>query len=468
MNKTIAGLAVVFAIGVGMTAFLLQQINGYGQLVSEVASITNSAANLAAVVTAPTSGLVGWWKLDEGSGATAVDSSGGGHTGTLVNSPTWTTGQIGGALQFTSTKRQYVGTPNSITPDNSGFTYSVWVKNANGPVLLRGSGDTTSAGWSVFLNSFGTGKYCVAIVTDGTQKNLCGNITAAPSQWANVAVTFTPGQSLNLYVNGVLDTTLTTPGTVLRDSGPTGFSFGVANDEGQYLTGTIDDVRVYNRPLSTSEVSTIYQAGTAAVVPVTPVAPVTTTKVPVGYLDAVTKGVATGWAVDPNVPGTSIPVAFYIGGPAATASSIGTGAIVSIGQVTANLPSPDVTAVFPTYTGNHRFSYTIPAQYQDGKPHTLFANGMSSTGSGTSTILTGSPMAFTWTSTTTTVTPTPTSTIPTPTPVTPTPAPISTNILTVNLNISGGTTTSSGFTLVVTGNGQTIFSGQAKMRRRLT
>jgi hypothetical protein len=45
-------------------------------------------------------GLVGYWKFDEGSGTTANDSSGYGNNGTLYNSPTWTTGKVGGALSF--------------------------------------------------------------------------------------------------------------------------------------------------------------------------------------------------------------------------------------------------------------------------------------------------------------------------------------------------------------------------------
>ncbi|MEN8127502.1 MAG: Ig-like domain-containing protein [Planctomycetota bacterium] len=45
-------------------------------------------------------GLVGHWKLDDGAGLTAVDVSGNGFDGTLVNGPTWTAGQINGALQF--------------------------------------------------------------------------------------------------------------------------------------------------------------------------------------------------------------------------------------------------------------------------------------------------------------------------------------------------------------------------------
>ncbi len=45
-------------------------------------------------------GLVGWWRLDEGSGTTAYDSSGNGRHGTLLGNPQWVTGKIGGALEF--------------------------------------------------------------------------------------------------------------------------------------------------------------------------------------------------------------------------------------------------------------------------------------------------------------------------------------------------------------------------------
>ncbi|QDP51509.1 MAG: putative concanavalin A-like lectin/glucanases superfamily protein [Prokaryotic dsDNA virus sp.] len=36
-------------------------------------------------------GLIGYWRFDSGSGETAIDSSGKGFNGTLVNNPTWTT-----------------------------------------------------------------------------------------------------------------------------------------------------------------------------------------------------------------------------------------------------------------------------------------------------------------------------------------------------------------------------------------
>jgi len=44
--------------------------------------------------------LVGHWKLDEGGGTTAQDSSGNGNNGTLQGAPVWVAGVLGRALQF--------------------------------------------------------------------------------------------------------------------------------------------------------------------------------------------------------------------------------------------------------------------------------------------------------------------------------------------------------------------------------
>ena len=44
--------------------------------------------------------LVGWWRLDDGSGTTAIDSSGSGNDGTLNGDPKWVAGKVGGALEM--------------------------------------------------------------------------------------------------------------------------------------------------------------------------------------------------------------------------------------------------------------------------------------------------------------------------------------------------------------------------------
>jgi len=50
-----------------------------------------------------TTGLVGYWQLDETSGTTARDASGRGNPGTLVHNPAWASGKFGGAVSFNGT-----------------------------------------------------------------------------------------------------------------------------------------------------------------------------------------------------------------------------------------------------------------------------------------------------------------------------------------------------------------------------
>ncbi|MCL5279592.1 MAG: LamG domain-containing protein, partial [Planctomycetes bacterium] len=70
-----------------------------------------------------------YWPFDEGQGTVANDGSGKGNNGTLVNSPTWVTGKIGGALRFNGSNTYVRG---SYVPLNDrSFTVALWVN----PVL---------------------------------------------------------------------------------------------------------------------------------------------------------------------------------------------------------------------------------------------------------------------------------------------------------------------------------------------
>ena len=76
--------------------------------------------------TSPTrADLVAWWTFDDGSGTTAVDSSGNGNDGTLIGGATWVDGQLGDAIQFNGTD-SYVAAAH-IPFDNRSFTITMWV-----------------------------------------------------------------------------------------------------------------------------------------------------------------------------------------------------------------------------------------------------------------------------------------------------------------------------------------------------
>ena len=87
--------------------------------------------------------LVGYWKFDEGSGTTAVDSSGQGNDGTLKGAPEWAVGQLGDALDFDGSS-DYVEVPHnpslSITEAITIAAWSYMSTGASGEMAIVSKG----------------------------------------------------------------------------------------------------------------------------------------------------------------------------------------------------------------------------------------------------------------------------------------------------------------------------------------
>lgn len=91
--------------------------------------------------------LIAHYTFDEGSGTTANDSAGS-NTGT-INGATWTSGKVGGALEFDGNDHI---TFNEDLPNSYPFTFSGWVKTlAN----TKGSAVSSAASDRVFFSSIG-------------------------------------------------------------------------------------------------------------------------------------------------------------------------------------------------------------------------------------------------------------------------------------------------------------------------
>ncbi|MDP3994622.1 MAG: hypothetical protein Q8P91_02230 [bacterium] len=88
---------------------------------------------------------------------------------------------------------------------------------------------------------------------------------------------------------------------------------------------------------------------------------------PVGNLDSIDSagGVVSGWAEDPDKPGTPVYIHFYVDGPAGSTTGQFAGVIL---------------ANWPRQGANNGFSYTLPNRLRDGAPHTLYAYGLDITG----------------------------------------------------------------------------------------
>ncbi|MDE2172757.1 MAG: right-handed parallel beta-helix repeat-containing protein, partial [Patescibacteria group bacterium] len=210
------------------------------------------------------SGLVGWWKFDEGSGTTAGDSSGSGNVGTLIgtNLPLWTaTAKVGpGALVFDGTDNVSMGNPASLNFGTGSFSYGLWVfatANAGSwdEPWNKGGASTSSPGYDIEL---GNGLW-TANVSDQTSVRQAV-IAQAPlmNQWVQIyVVADRSSNQLRTYVNGQ-----PVGGTGVASLAGLGSVSGSADaligGSTYRFVGTIDDVRVYNRALSDAEVAQIY------------------------------------------------------------------------------------------------------------------------------------------------------------------------------------------------------------------
>lgn len=204
-------------------------------------------------------GLVGYWKFDEGTGTTAGDSSWNGHSGNLANAPTWGTGRVGSyALSFSDGSNQYVNAGNpailNFLDNTRAITVSAWVyPTANSGHSSDQWGIASklaypNSGW--WLDMRNTGKMHFG-TCDGTSHNVYTTTTIPLNQWSHV-VGWSNGTTNKVYINGV-EAGSSASGT-LKDSSS---NFSISTGTGYGFTGKIDDVRVYNRALSASEISAI-------------------------------------------------------------------------------------------------------------------------------------------------------------------------------------------------------------------
>ena len=137
---------------------------------------------LPSVIEAGDPDLLGWWKLDEGSGGTAYDSSGNGNDGTLQGNPRWVPGRIGGALEFNGTD-SIVDIPYSadMTP-SEGTTMSAWVFPT----------DTTRSCIVGQLGGYGMallgGLQLKSVVWGGDW--VLSNVTIPVQEWSHIAMTW--------------------------------------------------------------------------------------------------------------------------------------------------------------------------------------------------------------------------------------------------------------------------------------
>ena len=235
-SVTVIAIAVLILAGLGLGGWF-----GYEQI-----KIRKGGQN-----------LIAWWKLDDGSGTVARDSSHAlnGNDGKLMGGPKWAKGRQGGALRLGG--NQYVALGNILQGGYPEITIACWAKHGRSQwqTLIERSTWDKSDGIGLMMDynttSVSFGHYAVVEASS--------TVNVQDDQWHHVAGTMRQSGSdyvYSIYVDGKLDNTATNAMGLTATSN--GWAIGARYDGTWTYQGLIADVRIYDRALSASEIQAIY------------------------------------------------------------------------------------------------------------------------------------------------------------------------------------------------------------------
>ena len=201
-------------------------------------------------------GIVGYWTLDETSGAIAMDTSGANNLA-YAGGPTPST-DIPAVMPAGSHSLSFDGVDDELSKaaltglaaGNSVHSLAAWIKVTTLP---------TTRAWIALLGNEGTGAHHWLIDKNGvTQFGAWGPSTGqvqptlVVGQWTHVALTF-DGTNLRGYVDGTLINTV--PSSFALQGIP--LTLGKIHLGENYFNGLLDDVRLYNRVLTQTEITSL-------------------------------------------------------------------------------------------------------------------------------------------------------------------------------------------------------------------
>ena len=204
-----------------------------------------------------TDGLVAWWKLN-GDANTAVGTA----NGTLLG-PTSRVGQnntANNAYSFNGSG-QYVRFDQAVVPaGSSNFSISLWVNRSRN----NGSYEELMSQWTNAAsgNSFYLGFLNSSVRFSDSWSTITASGASTVGSWFHlVAVNDASANNAYIYING---TVVATKGSRLSYTGAGNLNFG---NQGEYaggaewFSGSMDDIRLYNRALLPAEIASLYSAG---------------------------------------------------------------------------------------------------------------------------------------------------------------------------------------------------------------
>jgi large repetitive protein len=206
-------------------------------------------------------GLVAYWSFDEGNGGTMADLTGHGHVGKETGEVSWTQGiRDTPGLEFHGTGNAQSHIEVKDNPDlnfsaTQSFSIVAWARPSSLPGhwagVLAKSRETPSGWYGVYISP--DNKWTFRGAED--KSTLSGGTVVANTWQQVVAVQDGVAKTRTLYVNGVQ---VATAESTQTGDGSGALWIGQGNADQEGFAGIIDDVRIYNRPLSAADVTKLF------------------------------------------------------------------------------------------------------------------------------------------------------------------------------------------------------------------
>jgi hypothetical protein len=204
----------------------------------------------------PPANMISWW-AGEGNPSDIQGLSPNNNNGTN-NGATFAAGKVGQAFSFNGSG-QWVSVTNSSSINLTGTAVTIdgWINpNSNAADAVYFGKSANAANDYVLLYQFSN--ISAIIKANGSETTINTGVSPTLGVWTHIALVYN-GTDLRVYVNGVL-----TGGATAKTGNLAGSNvpFGIGGRSGGlFFNGLVDEVELFNRALTATEILSIYNAG---------------------------------------------------------------------------------------------------------------------------------------------------------------------------------------------------------------
>lgn len=223
-------------------------------------------------------GLIAYWKLDENTGSIVSDEMNNWDL-SFVNTPLWSSsGKINSSVDFGTTTTSHLERTGINSGNKNTYTLAAWIYLVDGTADAKYIMGMNSGGNAI---NAGAAEVKITIVNDNKLAALyhtsdgwtgpmqrISSVTIELGTWYHVAAIINNG-NIELYINGVIDNANPVTNTLNSNLNFANGRVTVGNARlynGSYITtrwfrGKIDEAAIWNRPLTSGEINTLYNNG---------------------------------------------------------------------------------------------------------------------------------------------------------------------------------------------------------------